>query len=171
MLQLDPFADASTVAVAASVGSCGVTHSFVLAVPARDAGDLARRVDDAIDAWRRQHPPSPDDEGGEPTDPARSGWVAVIDGACTIVQVTAYEELGVTLRRDGSLFLHGTPFEDACRPSDERELSPELTEMTWLAGAALAQSWQVGPGGARPAVIEAMPGGAEVTWLPADPSP
>jgi hypothetical protein len=169
MLQLDPFADASSVAVAASIGSCGVTRNFVLAVPAADASTFAIRVDEAIRVWREKHPPPCDDDARPPTDPASSGWVQVADGACTVVRVGEYEELGVTLRKDGSLFLHRTPFGDAC--TAEGDLPPEVTEATWLAGAALAQGWEVGAGGETPAVIEAMPGEAKVTWLGAGASP
>ena len=92
----------------------------MLAVPSHDAGDLAVHVDDAIRTWRRERAAAADDADVDaPTDPALSSWVPVADGACTVVQATEFDQVGVTLRTDGSLLLHEAPFGDACGPRVE----------------------------------------------------
>jgi hypothetical protein len=165
LLELDPFEDASMVAVTAFVGPCGLADGLAVAAPTAAPELFAARVNTAIERWRTEHPPPVPDESGEPPDPALSRWVPVADGTCTVLQASAFERVGITLAHDGHLLLHTTFSGHACRALPEAELPPEAEEATRLAGRALVNSWQARPAAASPALLEAMPGGALVTRL------
>jgi hypothetical protein len=164
VLDLDPVDDAATVAVAGYVGPCGMNEVVAVVGPSTDADLFAARVDAAIEASRREHPMPPGEEAGDPPDPALSRWVAVPDGACTILQRNDFEAVGVTITHAGLLELRSTFSGHACSAGTDVgaesgiDLAPEALEATRLAGRALAKSVRQ-LGSERPTMIEAMPGG------------
>jgi len=168
ILQLDPVADASTVAVTSLIGPCGAVDSSIVAVPADPPDVLARRVDAATRAWRAEHPPALTDAGDDPVEPALVGWVKVPEGSCTVVQVGEYEQTAVTLTADGLLLVRDALVGNACAPEAEANLPPELEAATASTRRALATSWQRGPAGEMPALAEAMPSAGNAAWIDDD---
>ncbi|HMF44943.1 MAG TPA: hypothetical protein VKQ32_29935 [Polyangia bacterium] len=170
LLDLDPVEDAATVAISAYVGPCGLNEAVVVVAPSGDPEVFAARVDAAIEAWRTQHPPPPADEGAEPPDPALSGWVPVPGGTCTVLQRSDFEPLAITVTHAGFLQLNAALSGNPCHPEVGSDSGPdfagppEALDATRLAGRALAKTWQQFAG-AAPAVIEAMPEGAQLTWM------
>jgi hypothetical protein len=161
-LNLDPFEDASMVALTSFIGSCGPTDGGVVVDPDGDPLMFAGRVIGAVDDWRRQSPTLADDEARRPAPPELERWVTVADGRCTVLEVD-YQSIAVTLRRDGRLELRAGFSGNTCVPASEDELPREALEATWLTSRALATGW--GSGATAPAMVEAMPDGSEVTWI------
>lgn len=165
ILQMDPFESASAVAVAVSVGPCGPGEAFVLASPSDSSAATGRRVDAAIGTWRADHQAQPAYEIAESPDPALSAWVDTPNGPCTILQVGDYDQMGLTLTRDGYVFLHSAWFGQACLPDAGIGLDPERAEVTLAASRALAIGWRATPWRATPLLAEAWPDAAETAWI------
>jgi len=87
ILGLDPWEDASTVAVSAAIGSCGVVDDVALALPSARADLFAARVAAAVESWWSRYPPGRDDETRASSEPARLGWAHVPEGMCAGLQV------------------------------------------------------------------------------------